>query len=491
MKNNIFKNIGLLVLGLSVLSSCTEDFITVYPNSFAPVDKIVESAENDPELIAGQLNGIYATMIETGTGGTTRHTDFGQKGYDIFSDMLSGDLALTQNTYNWFGAWTQLQTTQDYTFLDNYTPWRYYYRIIRSTNFLIASAGGNDFVPEEAELSYLIGQAKALRAYSYFYLAQFYINGSYNPAEPGVPLYFDPETTAQGKAPSEEVYAAIIADLESAISLMDGFTRSTKNQIDVNVAKGLLAYTHAAMGNDTEAARLTNEIILDGSYTIMSAAEITGGFNDAATPGWMWGQDITLDNGLGLISWWGQMDRYTYSYQWAGDIKAMDANLYAQIPADDARYGQFESNPASPYYRSHLNKFYDPAKQIGGQRNVETDYLYMRISEIYLLNAESNAKAGNDAAARTSLKAVLSQRLADVSYVDGLAGSRLLDEIILQTRIELYAEGKSYLLLKRNQLTVNRGANHLSNVGVAIPYDDTRLTYEVPQAEVLNNPNID
>ena len=55
----------------------------------------------------------------------------------------------------------------------------------------------------------------------------------------------------------------------------------------------------------------------------MNATEILGGFNDVYTPGWMWGIDLTSDTGLGLVSWWGQMDVFTYSYAWAGDAKAI------------------------------------------------------------------------------------------------------------------------------------------------------------------------
>ena len=78
----------------------------------------------------------------------------------------------------------------------------------------------------------------------------------------------------------------------------------------------------------------------------------------------------------------------------------------------------------------------------------------------------------------------------EYAYVDALTGQALQDEIYLQTRIELYAEGKSYLAMKRNQATIVRGSNHLSNVGVPIPYNDDRLTFLIPQSEIQNNPFI-
>jgi hypothetical protein len=84
----------------------------------------------------------------------------------------------------------------------------------------------------------------------------------------------------------------------------------------------------------------------------------------------------------------------------------------------------------------------------------------------------------------------VSTRVPDASYIDGLSGQALKDEIYLQTRIELWGEGKSYLAMKRNKATATRGANHLSFVGEAIPYNDERMTFEIPEGEIQYNPFI-
>src|SRR5690606_24133438 len=129
----------------------------------------------------------------------------------------------------------------------------------------------------------------------------------------------------------------------------------------------------------------------------------------------------------------------------------------------------------------------------GGQRSIETDYLFMRIEEIYLLHAEVAAKTGDEPAAIQSLKALLSERMEDVgdyAYLDTLTGQALQDEVYLQTRIELWGEGKSYFAMKRNKATITRGANHLTYAGDLFQYNDDRLTLEIPQSEIQNNPNI-
>ena len=69
-------------------------------------------------------------------------------------------------------------------------------------------------------------------------------------------------------------------------------------------------------------------------------------------------------------------------------------------------------------------------------------------------------------------------------------GQALKNEIYLQTRMELFGEGKSYLAMKRNKASITRGSNHLSSVGEAIPYNDERLTFEIPEGELQFNPFI-
>lgn len=164
--------------------------------------------------------------------------------------------------------------------------------------------------------------------------------------------------------------------------------------------------------------------------------------------------------------------------------------LYDAIRADDIRKNQFASPTAASLKLQPINKFFDPARKAGGQRQVTTDLLYMRSDEFYLMNAEAKARLGQDGPAREALTKYLTPRITDVSYLSNLAGQALLNEIYLQTRIELWGEGKTYLAMKRNKATVTRGSNHLFEAGNSIPYNDDRMDFEIPQAEVLNNPNL-
>lgn len=487
MKNNI--KLSIFIASLFLVFGCAEDYLETAPTEFISAEDLQEAAENNPDLVAGILSGIYTTMVETGTGGTNLdHDDFGQKGYDIYGDFLSSDMVLTATNYGWYRSLTEYVPTQDFTSNDNYKPWRYYYRIIRSSNEVIAALGGNDIVPELEENRWVLGQAKTLRAHSYFYLTQYFAKG-YDPSAEILPLYIEPMKESLPKSSTKEIYDYMISDLTDAISLLSDFDRLNKSQINQYVAKGVLAYVYGITGEVSEMKTITEDVINNGGFPLMSATEVLGGFNDVTTPAWMWGQDITTDLGLDLVSWWGQVDLYTYSYAWAGDPKTIDKGLFDAIPANDVRKGQFFNVPGEDYLMP-LDKFYDPAKKIGGQRVITTDYVYMRVAEMYLLNAEASARSGDEPGARTRLGELLSKRGVSPAYLNELSGAALLDEIYLQTRIELWGEGKSYLALKRFKKSTTRGSNHLSHVGVTVPYDDDRLTFKIPESEIQNNPFI-
>lgn len=478
----------LVIVALSIattlsLISCNEDFLDTSPTETIP------NAPNEYKL-----NGLYVMMVMDRTGGTTRHEDFGQKGNDIIMDLLSSDMALAKNSYNRYLRLANLSATEDFTDDFNYIPWRYYYRVIIGANDILTNIDGNSDTDK-----HIIGQTKALRAYAYFYLMQLY-NKEYAPNEKAIPIYTNPAQESQPKSTQAQVYQLIIDDLTEAITLLDNFDRAHKGMIDKYVAKGLLAYVYAAMDNYAKVEELSMDIINNSGLNITTRENLLGGFNNLATnPSWMWGFDITTENGLDLISWWGQVDLYTYSYASVGDFKTMDEDLYNSIRTDDIRKEQFNGTYKNFKYFA-TGKFYNTAakaaRKIGGQRIVTDDYIFMRVDEFHLLAAEALAKQGKEAQAKQILKNFLNNgndkyiKVTDVSYIDGLTGTALTDEIYLQTRIEFWGEGKSYLAMKRNKATITRARNHQFHGGASFAHNDGKLTLEIPQQEVNNNPNL-
>lgn len=188
------------------------------------------------------------------------------------------------------------------------------------------------------------------------------------------------------------------------------------------------------------------------------------------------------------------MDYFTYSYAWAGDTKSIDDGLFAQIMTDDVRKSQFETGAAD---LQPIGKFFDPSRTAGGQLQITTDLIFMRSDEFHLLSAECAARLGDDAIARSIMINLLNSRMTDANaVVSPLSGQALIDFIYLQTRIELWGEGKSYLAMKRNDATVTRGTNHAFHAGETFAHDSDELTFDInfenistytpPQLEFLN-----
>lgn len=480
------------ILTFSILSAvafnftaCKKDFLETKPTA------VVSTAP--PEV---RLNGLYLMTYQPGTGGTTLHVDFGQKNVDICTDMLCGDMALLGATYGHYQTIANLTATERSTNNYNYIPWRYYYRLIYETNKSIAELAS----PKNDDEKYILAQFRALRGYAYFYLMQIFTT-KYEPnsSTNSIPLYTTADIASKPRVKQSEVYGLIVSDLEFAVANLTGFTRSKKGMIDKYVAEGLLAYTYAAMGNNQKVADLAQDIVNNSGYPLTTREQTFydtdtkkgGGFNNIDTKSWMWGVDIITENSIDLKSWWGMIDYYTYSYAWAGDRKAMDNKLYAQIRTNDLRKKQFHPGLKIPLY-----KFFAPDRVAGGQRDVTTDYVYMRVDEFYLLAAEALAKLGQDAQAKAVYKRLLTQRYpeatatTDIAYVDALTNAQLQDDIYLNTRIELWGEGKSYFAMKRNHKTIERGSNHVEEKNTTFSYDNPRLTFAIPQNESINNLNL-
>ncbi|WP_259322222.1 RagB/SusD family nutrient uptake outer membrane protein [Bacteroides stercorirosoris] len=219
----------------------------------------------------------------------------------------------------------------------------------------------------------------------------------------------------------------------------------------------------------------------------MSQAEIIeSGFSSINIGSWMWAFDITKDNTAGLPTFWGQIDYFTYSYCSAGDYKMIDKNLYNEIPASDTRKQWFHPSVLISWY-----KFYDSGRKAMGDRTWTNDIVYMRVEEMYLINAEANTRANHLTEARASLKALLDQRDEETaSKVNDMNADQLLENIYYNWRVEMWAEGRGLLTLKRFHKSMVRGENNYALTGETISFEDSRLIFEIPEREITNNPNL-
>src|SRR5436190_18550959 len=244
----------LAIAGLALLTGCKKDFLKTQPSQFTTPDQLGAAAQQDPKLLNGSISGLYTTMFTPGVGGTTGHDDFGHRGVDIYSDMLCSDMVLAALNYGWYAPVARYQATVDFTRNEAYVPWRYYYREIFGANSIIDILGGTDAIPATAALKVTMGQAKTMRAYGYFYLSQLYAKEYGTGDDKILPIYTTTDATKanQPKSTTKQVFDLMIADLTQAITYLTGYTRTTKDQIDINIAKGLLAYVLAARGTQAD-----------------------------------------------------------------------------------------------------------------------------------------------------------------------------------------------------------------------------------------------
>lgn len=124
------------------------------------------------------------------------------------------------------------------------------------------------------------------------------------------------------------------------------------------------------------------------------------------------------------------------------------------------------------------------------------DVIYMRSSEMYLIEAEAEAMMNDVTGAQTALKPLAEERDSDFDVTVFDTKEKLMDQIKLQRRVELYGEGFSWL----DHIRWDEGID-LTNSGAAevlyqagFKQDKPSLNdawiWKIPQREIDANPNL-
>ena len=474
------------------ISSCKDSYFEKDTTSNISDKDLKEAIRKNGDLAKALVSGMYSNTINKSLDDGGRHDDdFGQKAIDLTSDIISGDMAVISNDYGWFYDDEELKSSTK-TKQRTEIIWTFYYRLIKSSNDVLAAFEDENVIPSEGAQTW--AQAKTMRAYAYYNLVNLFSKGyEGHESDACVIIYGAKDDKSKGLSTVKQVYDFVKKDLEQAVEVLSkqNVNRISKAEIDLSISSGLLAYTYLATGEYAKAYEAADNALSAGSVKVLDANGVLGGFNSVEIPSWMWCIDITKENSGGLRTWWGQVDIYTYSYAYAGMAKVMDANLYAQIQKNDVRKYQFDKKLRPSW------KFYN-ADRVGGQQKWESDVHFMRAAEMILIKAEAKARQGQDASAE--IASLIEQRRADAVTLEGVTipedakglptyGSTL-DDIYLQWRIELWGEGQGLITLKRFKKTIKRGDNHPELKGVEVSYDDSRLTFPIPELEIVDNPNI-
>lgn len=489
------------LLALLATTSCKKEYLNT-----SPTDKVDNSSVFTTTTNANvALNGIYRYMFERTT--TTSSNAQGKPGVGgilLGIDFMGEDLHQANAT--WFtstgeGNWVAPRTDNA---ASNLYYYRTFYRIIGNANYIIDNidaASGS-----AAERSRIKAEALTLRAFSYYYLVQFYGKRYDASAKPntqlGVPLLLKSSDTQMPRATVEDVYAAIVKDLDAAIAL-NTTTKVNKSHADVWVSRGLRARVALTMQDYPSAITFAKQVIDGNQYPLMDATAYQSGFNNApALSEVMWAMMPTLDQGDTFGSFFAQIAYNANTSYQRGTPKMINSALYAQIPSTDVRSKMWEPAPTSTNFPLPASTFVRRAF-MSRKYSVKTvgdpslgDVPLMRSAEMYLILAEAYAKSATPqtALAQAALFTLVSKRNPSAT-ISTNTGTALLNEIYFNRRIELWGEGFRYLDLKRLDLPLDRTvvpnfvATSVANL-MQIPAGDVRWQFFIPRAEIEANPNI-
>ena len=168
----------------------------------------------DSESPLDTINSIYRQMHTAGwsTTGNT-HQCFGITAYALCSDVMGEDHVMAQqgSGWFWFDAIYNVKHRYTSTAWRSHDLWTAYYTWIKKCNKLISAKNTMD--GDEESINNILGQAYAIRAYSYFMLSQFFARtlvGHEN--DPCVPIYTNsmpPDSKGNPRSTNAEVYAQI------------------------------------------------------------------------------------------------------------------------------------------------------------------------------------------------------------------------------------------------------------------------------------------
>ncbi len=489
MKRLLYSTLIIAALSL-FLSSCNEDWLDTVPtDQVGSADAFTTTGK-----ALGALNGIHRSMYFQ----WANQGEAGEASMNINRDMLGEDLVMTSSGNGWYNTTYQWAAHRSETASVDYFPWRMYYRITANANMIINNI--DNAVGPQSEKDMIKGQALTYRAWCHFNLVQLYgkryVAGATN-SQLGVPIMLTNNTDGQPRNTVEEVYAQVIEDLDAAIALLEGYNRPNKSHLNVSVAKGIKARVALTMQNWTLAATLAAEART--GISLMTTADYTAGFNNYANREWMWGSTVVPDQTTYFYSFFAYMSRNFSSTNIRGNPKAINTLLYNNpiFTATDVRKANFDptgQHTALALPSNFTRKPYTTQKFIAaGQADSRGDVVYMRAAEMYLIEAEAYARmGGHDTEAQAALNALRQAReTVSANYVASTnTGQALIDEIMLNRRLELWGEGFRFTDLKRLNEPVDRtGANHQVSLCVvtSIPAGDVRWEWLIPKQEMDAN----
>ena len=469
------KLIRNILVGCSflIVSSCSDDFLDLTPEDAIANEQFLQTLQDFQSAIVGGYSqmsladwyGRYMLLIP-----------------DIMADDIKPNASANRGAA--WALYTGGPTTDQN---ENREFWNEMYEAIRLTNNMINA----DFTPPtavQAEFNQVLGEAYAIRALAHFDLVRLF-GQPYtldNGASPGVPVVTEFDQDARpSRNTVAEVYTQVVSDFQQAITLMT-ITPGTATTFSREAAQGLLARVYLYMGDWANAESLATDVVNSGQFTLVDSAGYATQFLDGNSSEAILEMSMTLADNRGSDHIGGMYKETGY-----GDyLPAQD--LLSLLAPEDVRSTlfAFDTNLDGGIYASGDGLGRRVNKWPSAGASIATDNVsVIRYSEVLLIRAEARARAGgNDAGALADLDAVRQRSSPSVTF-GALAGQALIDEIMLERRRELFAEGHRIFDISRTGSNLVR--NDCTSPGACtFNFPNDRFILAIPLQELDSNENM-
>lgn len=448
------------LLGITMFSACSEDRLETSPSTSVATDQMTNSSKSAIAAIDGMYRFFFSTGYTTGW----QHEEFGLSAINLAADLMGEDHIQAKSGSGWFFYDYLYDVKGDFTHKQGrpYGVWNFFYTLISNANYVIAAE--NTMAGDANDVNYVVGQAYAIRGFSYFMLAQWYARTLVgHETEPCVPIYTEPttkETQGKPRETNAKVYEQIDADIAKAEALLAASTRARDSKSHLGLAEvyGIHARVAQVKENWNEALTAANNAIAAAAKEGLGIAAVSqfSGLNNVAASNVMWGMKIISDQSTMYAGFFTHMDADQGKYG-ASARQQITRSLYAKMGENDTRrawWNPEDDNNGDNGYQQEKFKF-------SNYQTWEGDYIFMRVEEMYLVKAEAECMLGDDAAAQQTLNTLMASR--DSKYECTKTGNELgtltsdktnslLEEILIQRRIELWGEfGRIYDIRRLHQ----------------------------------------
>ena len=491
-KNRIikFQPALLLVITLILFNSC-QDYLTENLKGSFSTDTFYKNDKQALQAIAGTYNAISFSSADNVIW--------------VFGDVASDDAVKGGNP----GDQTEI------TYIDQFTAnstngeisnfWKFTYEAIARANNVIANVPA---VPMDDILkSRIIGEAKFIRAYSYFNLVNIFGK---------VPLKLLPqlsqETINVPLSEVSDVYLQIEKDLTEAASVLPvSYTSVDIGRVTKGAALAMLGKASLYEQKWAAAIAWFQQVEDLGIYSLLPdyANNFKLAYNNSSESVFavqhLSGQNPMI--GSNLNQWFAPASEGGYYFN-APTQSLVDAFEVSSSGEVDPRLNASVGRDGQPWLNGDLfsagwsstgyltKKHQQPLSEVSSSLKGDggLNYIYLRYADVLLMKAEAYNETGNAEQALKNLNKV--RQRARASFVgtppdDLLADVTTSDQTLLRTaiqherRVELAQEFHRYFDLTRWGKTVAEAA-----LGKDYHYDTNRY-FPIPQAEVDANQAIE